>query len=488
MYITSIYFLIFSFLSALFYYISPNKIKNVFLLLASYGFFIYFSNYFLCFLVLSTGMTYGCAILIENTEVRYRKFSFIAVLVINILFLAFFKYANFILDSVFGLINIFGASAQPIQLNIIMPVGISFYTFQALGYLIDVYKGKIKAERNIVDYALFVSFFPQIVAGPIERGGNMLPQYKAKRTFKYENMREGLILVLWGYFLKIVLADRLAILVDNVYDNYNSLAGTVLFIASLCYTFEIYFDFAGYSNIAIGLAKIFGFNLMDNFKSPYLSETITEFWRRWHISLSTWFRDYLYIPLGGNRKGTFRKNINVLIVFMVSGLWHVASWTFVFWGLLHGIYQVIENITRGFRDRCSKMLNIHSTSLSHKFFKILVTFFLVNIAWIFFRIDDIGRAFEIIGKFKDVQLSVLLDDTFLGFGLSAGELTLCIIGIILTIFVDICNYREVNVRNIVYEQPLVVRWILYIILFFVVLICGIWGSGYNGTSFIYSNF
>lgn len=488
MYITSVYFFIFSFLSVLLYYVSPNKIKNIFLLLVSYAFFAHFSNYFLLFLILSTGLTYSCAIIVEKTEVKYRKLPFIAVLVINLSFLAFFKYANFLLDLVFGLINIFGVGVQGIQLNIIMPVGISFYTFQALGYLIDVYNGKIKAERNIVDYALFVSFFPQIVAGPIERAGNMLPQYKAKKSFDYDNMRDGLILVLWGYFLKIVLADRLAILVDNVYDSYTNFSGTVLFITSLCYTFEIFFDFAGYSNIAIGLAKIFGFNLMDNFRSPYLSGTITEFWRRWHISLSTWFRDYLYIPLGGNRKGALRKNLNVLLVFVISGLWHGASWTFVFWGLLHGVYQVIGNTTQGIRDKCSKTLNINTDSISHKVFKILVTFLLVNIAWIFFRIDNIGKAFEIIGKFKDIQLSVFFDGTFLGLGLSAGELTLSILGILVTIFVDICNYRKVKIRKIVYEQPLAVRWFLYILLVFVIFICGIWGSGYNGTSFIYSNF
>ena len=269
-------------------------------------------------------------------------------------------------------------------IDVILPVGISFYIFQALGYLIDVYRGDIYAEKNFLQYALFVSFFPQLVAGPIERSKNLLKQLAETKTFNYENVRQGLLIMLWGYFLKMVIADRSAILVNAVYAKYLEYKGFQLITANILFAIQIYCDFMGYSTIAKGAAKVLGFDLMENFHEPYFACSIKDFWRRWHISLSTWFRDYLYIPLGGSRCSTWKKYRNIMITFVVSGLWHGASLTFVFWGFIHGAYQLLEDFIAPYVERIITKLKINTTVFSWKLLRILKTFILVDIAWIFF--------------------------------------------------------------------------------------------------------
>ena len=330
-------FLIFFPIISILYFIIPHKYRWFFLLTASYYFYMNWKPGYALLIFTSTLVTWLCGLMVEKSEIKRNKKVFLILsLLINFGILFVFKYFNFINESVYVLLEKYKIRWTIPNLDILLPVGISFYTFQAVGYTIDVYRGDLKAEKNLGIYALFVSFFPQLVAGPIERAKNLLPQFHEKHFPDPDRINIGLKQMIWGYFIKIVVADRLALYINAVYNNVNAHNGTTLLIATIFFSFQIYCDFAGYSNIAIGAAKIMGFDLMTNFTRPYFSSNIHEFWQRWHISLSTWFRDYLYIPLGGNRVGKFRNYVNILITFVVSGLWHGANWTFVIWGALHG--------------------------------------------------------------------------------------------------------------------------------------------------------
>ena len=304
-------------------------------------------------------------------------------------FYKYYEFAGSLITDFFSLLNI-GIDIP--RWNVLLPVGISFYIFQAVGYAVDVYRGTIKAEKNFVVYALFISFFPQLVAGPIERAKNMLPQFREKHKFSYENFDAGLRLMIWGFFMKLCVADRVSTYVDAVYNNYMEHSGVSLLLATFFFTFQIYCDFAGYSLIAIGSSKMMGFTLMENFHRPYFAKSIKEFWRRWHISLSTWFKDYLYIPLGGNRVGHYRHLWNLFVTFLVSGIWHGANLTFVLWGSLHGLYQIVGIE----KNRLLPKVNV--SKRLHAVFNCLVTFVLVMFAWIFFRANDLHSAFSIIAK------------------------------------------------------------------------------------------
>lgn len=337
----SIDFLIFFPIVVLFYYIIPKKVRNFWLLIVSYYFYMNWNAKYILLLLVSTIATYMFGLMIdyyENREIEIRKkkrnktISLVLCLIINLSILFAFKYYNFFWDSISKLLLYAGIQVSVPKNDLLLPVGISFYTFQALSYTIDVYRGEIYAERNFCKYALFVSFFPQLVAGPIERSKNLLSQLSKNSKMNSAEIREGILLMLWGFFLKIMIAERAAVIVNTVYDNIELYKGFYLILATILFAIQIYCDFAGYSVIAMGAAKILGINLMENFKAPYFSETVAIFWRNWHISLSSWFKDYVYIPLGGNQKGKVRKYINNLIVFLLSGLWHGASWTFVLWG------------------------------------------------------------------------------------------------------------------------------------------------------------
>lgn len=340
----SINFIIFFPIVVSIYFAFPKKCSYIWLLVASYYFYMCWNVEYILLLFLSTLVTFLASLGIDYCEKSNKlqeekksvckKICVIGSLTCNLLILFFFKYANFTIDSLNVLLQTLHITVIERSFDVLLPVGISFYIFQALGYTIDVYRGEIEVETNFLRYALFVSFFPQLVAGPIERSKNLMKQLKESHSFDFDRMRDGLLLMLWGYFMKIVLADRIAIFVDAIYGDLETYTGYYVLIASILFAFQIYCDFAGYSTIAMGAAKILGFTLMENFNAPYLSLSVAEFWRRWHISLSTWFRDYLYIPLGGNRKGIWRKYCNLFVVFGVSGLWHGANWTYVIWGAL----------------------------------------------------------------------------------------------------------------------------------------------------------
>lgn len=370
------------------YYCIPAaqlRLRNFFLLAASYFFYMNWEPAYALLLLTSTTVTYFAAVGIAHYEDRRKKkVCLVTSLVLNLSLLVLFKYYNFLASNIEALMGWCGLSVDFPVSKLLLPVGISFYTFQALGYTIDVYRGTTKVERNFWTYALFVSFFPQLVAGPIERSNNLLPQFKQPHTFDYDNGMKGLRMMIWGYFLKLVLADRCGTYVDAIFDHLNMHNGGSYLMASLLFPFQIYGDFASYSLIAIGAARILGFRLMQNFRNPYLSCSVGEFWHRWHISLSTWFKDYVYIPLGGNRVGRQRQYVNLMVTFIVSGLWHGANWTFLCWGALHGMLLCIEKAI-GYGKNAA-------TSGIGKLGRWLLTFMLVCLAWIFFRADTLTDA------------------------------------------------------------------------------------------------
>lgn len=342
----SFQFLVFFPIVIITYFIIPNKAKQLWLLLCSYFFYMSWNAKYGLLLLGITMLTYIAGIIIGKQKERNGKMAIAISVVISLGILFYFKYINFALGLLGSILSYMRIEIVLPQYDILLPVGISFFTFQSIGYVIDVYRKETYAEKNFIKYALFVSFFPQLVAGPIERSKNLLKQLAIPQKFSYDNFREGFLMMLWGYFQKMVIADRIAIFVDVVYDNLDVYHGWYVIVATILFAFQIYCDFSGYSTIAIGAARILGISLMENFDAPYLATSVSAFWRRWHISLTSWFRDYVYIPLGGNRKGAVRKNLNILIVFFLSGLWHGASLAFVLWGVLNGLYQVVGQVIK----------------------------------------------------------------------------------------------------------------------------------------------
>lgn len=379
----------------LYWFVFNRKLKqqNLFLLGVSFFFFACFDWRFLFLLLFSILLDYSIALEIFSSKNNKKKWLWFSV-VVNLCFLGFFKYFNFFIDSFSELISLFGLNHNVWSLKIILPVGISFYTFHGLSYVIDVYNGKIKPVNSLVDYSLFVSFFPLLVAGPIERATHLLPQIQRKRSFDYSKSVDGLRQILWGLVKKIVIADSCAIYVNEIFENPGDYSGSTLFVGAILFSFQIYGDFSGYTDIALGTARMLGIELLQNFSFPYFSRDIAEFWRRWHISLSSWFRDYVYIPLGGSR-GTIWESIrNVFVIFLLSGFWHGANWTFLFWGFLHALFFIPLLIANKNRKNLEIAAPKKIKSALQTFFQITVTFSLVSIAWIFFRSSSVGSAFS----------------------------------------------------------------------------------------------
>ncbi|HMU45683.1 MAG TPA: MBOAT family O-acyltransferase [Chitinophagaceae bacterium] len=341
---------------------------------------------------------YFAGIWLEKTNGKRKKYFLIASVIANVGVLAVFKYYNFLNENLSVFLSSFGYKNSIPDLSIALPIGLSFHTFQAMSYTIEVYRGNQKAERNFGIYALYVMFYPQLVAGPIERPQNMLHQFYEKHKFVFERVVEGLKLILWGFFMKLVVADRLAIYVNAVYNNPTQHSGLTLAVATVFFAFQIYCDFAGYSNIAIGCAKVMGFKLMTNFNRPYFSASISEFWKRWHISLSTWFKDYLYISLGGNKVSIPRWYFNLFFVFAISGLWHGANWTFIIWGAVNGFYLVFAIVSEKWRNKFGRLIGLNRMPGTNKALQIIITFLLVCFSWIFFRANSVQDAFLIVNK------------------------------------------------------------------------------------------
>ena len=391
----SLEFLIYLPILFIFYWnvLSKNlKLQNLFIVLASYVFYGWWDYRFLLLILFSTVLDYSLGRLIEYESNASRRKAFLWIsIIVNLGFLGFFKYYNFFIDSFISAFTQFGYDLDARVLNIILPVGISFYTFQTLSYTIDVYRKKLNATNDFIAFAAFVSFFPQLVAGPIERATNLLPQFYKKRVFDYQKGIDGLLLITWGFFKKVAIADNLAPSVDEIFENYSDYSGEILILGAVLFAFQIYCDFSGYSNIARGLAKWFGFELMVNFNFPYFSRNIGEFWRRWHISLSTWFRDYIYIPLGGSRVVKAKAIRNVFIIFLVSGFWHGANWTFIAWGGLHAAL-FIPSFVIGTNRQFTGVGNFGENVLIPRikeWLAVLYTFIVVTLAWVFFRSETV---------------------------------------------------------------------------------------------------
>ena len=494
----SVQFIIFLPVVVLIYFIVPGKLKQISLLIFSYYFYMCWNPGYVLLLLLSTATTYFGGLMIEKVrqadcpedrKVIRKKGILSACLIINLGILYFFKYFNFSASCFTAILSFLHIQVSIPKFDILLPVGISFYTFQVAGYLIDVYRDKICAEKNFIHYALFVSFFPQLAEGPIERAGNLLKQLAVPSRFSFDNFREGILLMLWGFFLKIVLADRIAVFVDTVYTDYVTFSGYYILIATVLFAVQIYCDFYGYSSIAVGAAKIFGIQLTENFNAPYLSSSVAVFWRNWHISLTSWFKDYLYIPLGGSRKGKCRKHINRLIVFLVSGLWHGADLSFVIWGGINGVYQIAGELLLPLRTRMVRWLHLNPNSIAHRLMRIAATFIMIDFTWLFFRASSIRDAVKMIRLCISVHNPwILFDGSLYGCGLDNPNFHLVLVCIAILLFSDICRQKGICVRKVILAQDYWFRWLFFAGSVLLILLFGKWGPAFNAGSFIYFQF
>ena len=463
----------------LLYYVIPAKYqeaRNWFLLIVSYALYISWKPSFAIVLLGVSLITYWGGRFLElrdeseKLNARRKKLVWVFSL-LGLLPLLVFKYYNFLNDSISGGLASLGLHLSLPGLNWAVPIGISFFTFQAIGYMLDVYSGRIKAEKKLPDYLLFVSFFPSIISGPINKASLVLPQIKGLRPyFDYGKAVAGLKMLLWGMFMKVVVADRVGLYVDTVLPNYLNYTGVTCFAASVFYTIQIYADFAGYSLMALGVGKVLGFELTENFKRPYFAISITDFWHRWHISLSTWLKDYVYIPLGGSRCSKIRNYWNIFVTFLVSGIWHGASWTFIVWGVMHGVIQIVE-----------KALGIQKYSGKNGFVKagrILVTFLLVNFAWIFFRMPSLADACGVIGRIFDFNQSLRLEVT------SMHIFLLMVLGTTILLLKDVRDEFAPNKIQLFESKYKVVRWLSYVAVITMIMLMGVFDAG----QFIYANF
>jgi len=488
----SVHFLFFLPVVAVLYYVIPHRYRMWWLLITSYYFYMSWNPVYVLLIVASTITTYLAGIFIENIRKRgylpiYKKYVIAGSITVNLGILFFYKYFNFLNDTVRNVLSGYGITYEVSNLDFLLPVGISFYTFQVIGYIIDVYRGTVNAERSLVKYALFVAFFPPLIAGPIERASNLLPQLAHNRSFNYEAMREGLLMFLWGLFQKVMIADRLAIVVNTVYNDVEQYKGFQLIIATVLFSFQILCDFSAYSDMAIGASKILGIDLMKNFERPYFAKSVREFWRRWHISLSTWFKDYLYFPLGGSKNGRWKTYRNIMIVFIVSGVWHGANWTFLIWGILHGVFQIAGIIFQPYSEKLSGLTGLQKDALSHKLVNVCITFCLVSFAWIFFRANSVADAFYIVSNIFVFNPETLLIPNLVQLGMEESELWLICSLVILLLIVHMLQ-RNGRAKEELQNLWLPIRWSVYLAAIVLILIYGIYGSQYEAAQFIYFQF
>ncbi|MFD1294260.1 MBOAT family O-acyltransferase [Lutibacter holmesii] len=479
MYFNSLDFAVFLPIVFLLYWFVTNKnlkFQNVLLVVASYVFYGWWDWRFLSLIIFSSLLDYSMGLqLIKEKKQGKRKLLLWTSIIVNLGFLGFFKYYNFFVDNFVEAFTFFGSSIQPNTLDIILPVGISFYTFQTLSYTIDIYKRKLEPTQDIISFLAFVSFFPQLVAGPIERATNLLPQFYKKRQFYYSRAVDGCRQILWGFFKKVVIADNCAEFANQIFNNSSEYSGSTLLIGALFFTFQIYGDFSGYSDIAIGTSRLFGFNLKQNFAFPYFSRDIAEFWRRWHISLSTWFRDYLYIPLGGSKGGVWIKVRNTFIIFLVSGFWHGANWTFVVWGVLNALYFLPLLLTKSNRNNLDIVAQNSILPSFTELFKMGLTFGLTVIAWVFFRAENLSHAWLYLKGLFSSSLLTLPE-------VRPTNLLVLIIFFLLIEWIGRREYYAIAV--FLTKQSRILRWFFYMLIIGLVFIF----SSATQQEFIYFQF
>lgn len=481
------FFVFFAFLVFI-YYAIPVKVRYIWLLIVSYVFYLQFGAKFSTYIIIITIWSYICGRMIEyiyskKHSATLGKLVLICGFCFTIGILVIVKYSNLFIGYSNKILSLCKMEGQLTELDILIPVGLSFYTLQAFGYIYDVYKRKYVAEKNILKYALFISFFPIVASGPIERGNHLLKQISEKKYLDVENLRYGLLSFMWGIYLKLVVADNLAIAVNNVIDHYTEWKGCEIVIATILYGIQIYCDFWGYSEMAVGVAKMLGFDIIHNFRAPYLSGSVKEFWRRWHISLTSWFTDYLYIPLGGNRKGVFRKYVNIMIVFGVSGLWHGAGLKYLVWGLLNGFYLVMYDIY-------SRFHKAKEVRKGRYILNCIITFLVIDFAWFFFMMPGLSEAMEV---FRYMVTNFHISKLFIG-GIVAPfdgkwQLFIFAISMVLIIFFDYLEIHKIDFKTMILKQEAVVRWMFYIFILMTTIVCGVYGNE-TGTAaqFIYSQF
>ncbi len=458
------------------YWLLPQKFRWPLLLGVSYYFYMSWNPKYIILILLTTAVSYFAGLLIEGQKGSVKKVVLTITCIVCLGTLFIFKYFNFFTESISYIFSKISIKLSPVTVSLLLPVGISFYTFQTLSYVIDVYRGDIPAEKNFGVYATFISFFPQLVAGPIERSKNLLPQIKSEKNFDYDMAAYGLKLMAWGYFKKLAIADVISVYVDRAYANINTCTGLDLLIAVFFFTIQIYCDFSGYSDIAIGTAKLMGINLMTNFKSPYFSISIKEFWSRWHISLSTWFRDYVYIPLGGNRVSKGRGYLNLMVTFLVSGLWHGANYTYIVWGGIHGLFQIIEKMFGIEKKHKGKLMKLLSW---------IIVFGFCNFAWIFFRASSMREAMEVIDGIA-VGFGNLSTFSYMTIGLTKEKL-LFLMALITCLAVFDYQNMKCDVIEKISKQKTIIRWPIYIgivvITYFIHVVFGV-----RNVSFVYFQF
>jgi D-alanyl-lipoteichoic acid acyltransferase DltB (MBOAT superfamily) len=474
----SLHFLFFFPVVVLLFFALKGQVRVYWLIAASCYFYMAFVPAYILILFVLILLDYAAGLMIAKSHGAARRLWLVLSIVGNVAMLGFYKYFNFLDQNIAALAQSIGMDYAGTQMNIILPIGLSFHTFQSMSYVFEVYRGRQSAEHNLAVYSLYVLFFPQMVAGPIERPQNLLTQLRRLPHFDHERTVDGLVTMGIGFFKKLVVADRFAIVVDTVYRNPSAYSSADLVLASYCFAFQIYCDFSGYSDIAIGAARIMGYDLMKNFERPYAARSIADFWKRWHISLSTWFRDYVYIPLGGNRVSKWKWYRNLLFVFMLSGLWHGANWTFVCWGALHGMYLVVAYWTEPMRARIRSLSGLESMPRVKGALQVVITFHLVLVGWVFFRAGSVGDAFTILARvigggpaeLSDVGLTTF--DLLVGFGALA----------LLELFQWFT--RQKRLPDWIRPQPIWVRWPAYYLLVSLVIVLG----KFSSQQFIYFQF
>ena len=483
----SLTFVAFTGVLFLVYYLAPVKARGWMLLLGSILFYGLFDLRYSAFLLTTAVSTYLAARIMG--KVKFKKLLLAATVFLNAGIWFTIKEVPWLAGVLGGLWDRLGITVNPSEWSWIVPVGISYYTLQAIGYLVDVYREKIQPEKRFWKYFLFLSWFPAIVQGPISRYHRLMPQLLNEKPFQFESVRDSLVLILFGLVKKMVMADRLAMFVNTIFGGYAELYGVILYLGAVGYAFQLYLDFSGCVDICRGVSGLFGVELTNNFNRPYLARSIKEFWAKWHMSLSSWLKDYVYIPLGGNRKGEIRKYINLMATFLVSGLWHGAGYNFFLWGAMHAVYQIFGQATYGLREKAKELMGIEKDSLSDKVYQTLITFHLVTLAWIFFRAGDLATGFGYIyNMFSKSELWVLFDGSLYKFGLNQNYMVFLMAHICVMFAVERWGGKQEDVVKGLTRQHLFLRWAVYLILIFDVLLFGVYGSGYDPSGFLYGGF
>lgn len=499
---TSVTYLAFLVLAVLVYFVLPGaKARSAWLLLASSFFYLLFSPKWFPIIIAVTALTYCVGLALgkartikdERHQLALRRIILWTGIVLGASALIIFKYTGFAAQLTNRLLSGGGVGFAFPVLKLIMPIGISFWTFQTIAYMVDVYKGKTEPEKNILFFATSVMFFPIVTMGPITKIQELVPQLSVKHKFDYNRMQSGLLLIGWGFFKKLMIADRLAVFVNTVFSAPRNYSGTVngliFFVAAVFFAIQLYTDFSGYTDIVRGTARLFGVNLPLNFAAPYFARSVADFWRRWHMTLMDWLKNYIYIPLGGNRKGPIRKNFNLLATFFVSGLWHGAGLNYIVWGLLNGSYQVAGTMLKPVNDWCVKVFRVNRESFAHKLFQTTLTFVLITIAWVFFRANSLSDALYMLPRMFIPTIWIFTDDTMIQQGLNYSELMIAFASIgAVWIFDYFKTARGVGVLAKFNQQHLVFRWMCYYSLIFLVMVFGHYGGTYNAADFLYFKF